>query len=197
MTDNLTMSKVTADLDVSGHTANGTVLAERRRVLINGPARRRHHSWRRRVCGPCHTRHGNTYVTLIIDLTQVCEKTGLARLPNMPRADRRRPCSSSDSPNARTNGATGSSWLRWTGSRRFKTAAEELPDTAPSCGPFRVIRPIADTLDHCQQRIQQDTPSGVEVVPATHSTKPAATYTPTSPRSSRSAPAGQCSEPRR
>lgn len=65
-------------------TRSTAVLAEGRRVLINDP-RRLHgvrvigvdeHVWR-------HTRHGDRYVTVIIDLTGIRDGTGAARLLDM------------------------------------------------------------------------------------------------------------------
>lgn len=66
------------------NTANNAVLAEGRRVLIADPARFDgvavigvdEHVWR-------HTRRGDRYVTVIIDLTPVRDGTGPARLLDM------------------------------------------------------------------------------------------------------------------
>jgi hypothetical protein len=73
----LSVSRVVAGLKVSRNTANTPVLAEGRRVLIDDPARFRgvrvlgvdEHVWR-------HTRLGDKYVTVIIDLTPARDKTG-------------------------------------------------------------------------------------------------------------------------
>src|SRR5690606_29118947 len=82
--DHLTVSRVAAGLGVSWHTANTAVLAEGRRVLIDDPHRFEgvtvigvdEHAWR-------HTRRGEKYVTVIIDLTPVREGTGPSRLLDM------------------------------------------------------------------------------------------------------------------
>lgn len=82
--DHLSMSRVAALLGVSWHTANDAVLSEGRRVLIDEPARFigvttsgvDEHVWR-------HTRFGDKYVTVIIDLAPVVTKTGPARLLNI------------------------------------------------------------------------------------------------------------------
>jgi len=66
----LTVARVAESLAVSWDTANAAVLAEGRRVLIADPARFDgarvigvdEHAWR-------HTRRGDKYVTVIIDLT--------------------------------------------------------------------------------------------------------------------------------
>ncbi len=68
--DHDTVSVIAAKLAVSWHTANSAVLAEGQRLLINDPTRFDgvsvigvdEHVWR-------HTRRGDKYVTVIIDLT--------------------------------------------------------------------------------------------------------------------------------
>lgn len=80
----LSMARIAEALAVSWNTANTAVLAEGRRVLINDPHRLDgvtvvgvdEHCW-------CQTRHGDKYVTVIIDLTPICAGTGPARLPDM------------------------------------------------------------------------------------------------------------------
>jgi hypothetical protein len=72
-------------LGVSWNTANDAVLAEGRRVLIEDPHRFDsvrvigvdEHCWR-------HTRRGDKYVTVIIDLTPIRDGTGPARLLERP-----------------------------------------------------------------------------------------------------------------
>lgn len=80
----LTVARVAEGLGVAWNTANDAVLAEGRRVLIDDPARFDgvavigvdEHVWR-------HTRRGDKYVTVIIDLTAVRDGTGPARLLDM------------------------------------------------------------------------------------------------------------------
>ena len=70
MCQHLTVARVAEGLGVAWNTANDAVLAEGKRVLINDPARFDgvtvigvdEHVWR-------HTRRGDKYVTVIIDLT--------------------------------------------------------------------------------------------------------------------------------
>lgn len=84
MLDHLTVSRAATGLGVSWHTANTAILAEGKRRLIDVPGRFDgvrvigvdEHVWR-------HTRLGDKYVTVIIDLTPVREKTGPARLLDM------------------------------------------------------------------------------------------------------------------
>ena len=80
----LTVARIAEGLAVSWNTANDAVLAEGKRVLINDPRRFDgvhvlgvdEHVWR-------HTRHGDKYVTVIIDLTPIRDGTGPARLLDM------------------------------------------------------------------------------------------------------------------
>jgi len=77
----LTVARVAEGLGVSWNTANDAVLAEGTRVLIEDPARFDgvtvigvdEHVWR-------HTRRGDKFVTVIIDLTPVRCGSGRARL---------------------------------------------------------------------------------------------------------------------
>jgi transposase len=80
----LTVARVAEALGVAWDTANDAVLAEGHRVLIADPARFDgvtvigvdEHVWR-------HTRRGDKYVTVIIDLTPVRDGKGPARLLDM------------------------------------------------------------------------------------------------------------------
>jgi transposase len=80
----LTVARIAEGLSVSSNTAKDAVLAEGRRVLTSAPACFEgvrvigvdEHVWR-------HTRRGDKYVTVIIDLTAVGDRTGPARLLDM------------------------------------------------------------------------------------------------------------------
>jgi transposase len=141
---------------VSWNTANDAVLAEGKRVLIEDPHRFDgvkvigvdEHVWR-------HTRRGDKYVTVIIDLTGIRDGTGPARLLDM------------------VEGRTKQAFKTWLAEREqswrdrvevvamdgftgFKTAtAEELPDAVTVMDPFHVIRLAGDALDRCRRRVQQ------------------------------------------
>ncbi|MGO3251451.1 MAG: ISL3 family transposase, partial [Microbacterium gubbeenense] len=156
--DHLTVSRAAASLGVSWHTANTAILTEGRRRLIDDPTRFDgvttigvdEHVWR-------HTRLGDKYVTVIIDLTPIREKTGPARLLDMVEGRSK---------------AVFKQWLAgrpkaWRdqievvamdGFSGFKTAAaEELPDAVPVMDPFHVVRLAGDALDRTRQRVQQAT----------------------------------------
>ncbi len=77
----LTVARLAEALAVSWSTANTAVLAEGQRVLLDDPTRFDgvkvigvdEHVWR-------HTRRGDKFVTVVIDLTPVRDKTGPSRL---------------------------------------------------------------------------------------------------------------------
>ena len=153
--NHLSVARVAAALKVSWNTANDAVLAEGRRLLIDDPARFEgvtaigvdEHVWR-------HTPIGDKYVTVIIDLTPVRDRTGPARLLDM------------------VPGRTKDVFETWLASRphQWKTrvdvvamdgfsgfrsaAASELPDATPVMDPFHVVKQAADALDTCRRRVQ-------------------------------------------
>ena len=152
----LTVSRVAEGLAVSWNTANTAVLTEGRRVLIDDPARFEgvrvigvdEHAWR-------HTRRGDKYVTVIIDLTRVQEGTGPARLLDMVE-DRSKQAFKT------WLAARDQAWrdqvevVAMDGFTGFKTATtEELPDAVTVMDPFHVVRLAGDALDQCRRRVQQ------------------------------------------
>jgi len=154
--DHLTVSRVAASLGVAWHTANTAVLEEGRRRLLDDPARFDgvavlgvdEHVWR-------HTRRGDRYVTVIIDLTPIRDGTGPARLLDM------------------VEGRSKQAFQHWLAAREpawrdgvevvamdgftgFKTATvEELPEAVAVMDPFHVVRLAGNALDTCRRRIQQ------------------------------------------
>ena len=158
MVDHLTVTPVAAGLGVSWSAANDAVLAEGKRRLIDDLARFEgvttigvdEHVWR-------HTRRGDKYVTVIIDLTPIREKTGPARLLDMVEGRSKAVFKAwlTNRPQAWLDGVEVVAMDGFTG---FKTAAaEELPDAVPVMDPFHVVRLAGDGLDRCRQRIQQAT----------------------------------------
>jgi transposase len=152
----LSIARIAGALGVSWGTANDAVLEEGRRVLISDPGRFDgvraigvdEHVWR-------HTRRGDKYVTVVIDLTPVRDGTGPARLLDMVEGRSK---------------AVFAAWLaarpkQWRdqvevvamdGFTGFKTAAlEQLPDATTVMDPFHTVRLAGDALDRCRQRAQQ------------------------------------------
>ena len=153
----LTVARVAEGLAVSWNTANDAVLAEGRRVLIDDPGRFDdvivigvdEHVWR-------HTRRGDKYVTVLIDLTPIRSGTGPARLLDMVEGRSKRAFKQwlAGRPEAWRTGVEVVAMDAFTG---FKTAAaEELPDAVTVMDPFHVVRLAGDALDRCRRRVQQD-----------------------------------------
>jgi transposase len=153
----LTIARVAEALAVSWNTANDAVLAEGKRVLISDPRRFDgvavigvdEHVWR-------HTRRGDKYVTVIIDLTAVRAGTGQARLLDMVEGRSRQAFQTwlAGREQAWRDSVEVVAMDGFTG---FKTAAaEELPDAVTVMDPFHVVRLAGDALDRCRRRVQQD-----------------------------------------
>ncbi|MCC2594716.1 ISL3 family transposase [Tessaracoccus sp. OS52] len=153
----LTIARVAEGLGVSWNTANDAVLAEGSRVLINDPDRFNgvrvvgvdEHVWR-------HTRRGDKYVTVVIDLTPVREGTGPARLLDMVPGRSKQAFKQwlADRDDAWRRAVEVVAMDGFTG---FKTAAsEEVPDAVAVMDPFHVVRLAGDALDRCRRRVQQE-----------------------------------------
>ena len=153
----LTVARVAEGLGVAWNTANDAVLAEGKRVLIDDPGRFDgvqvlgvdEHVWR-------HTRRGDKYVTVIIDLTPVRDRTGPARLLDMVEGRSKQAFKTwlAARPEA---WRTGLEVVAMDGFTGFKTATtEELPEATAVMDPFHVVRLAGDALDRCRRRVQQD-----------------------------------------
>jgi transposase len=152
----LTVARVAEGLAVSWNTANDAVLAEGKRVLTDDPGRLDgvrvigvdEHVWR-------HTRRGDKYVTVIIDLAPIRDGTGPARLLDMVEGRSKQVFKT-------WLAARAESWraavevVAMDGFTGFKTAtSEELPDAIAVLDPFHVVRLAGDALDECRRRVQQ------------------------------------------
>jgi len=153
----LTVARVAESLGVAWNTANAAVLAEGRRVLIDDEHRFEgvrvlgvdEHVWR-------HTRRGDKYVTVIIDLTPIREGTGPSRLLDMV-AGRSKQAFKAWLADRPQEWRTGVEVVAMDGFTGFKTATtEELPGAVAVMDPFHVVRLAGDALDRCRRRIQQD-----------------------------------------
>jgi transposase len=156
--DHAPVSAVASVLTVSWTTAYRAVADVGASVLIDDPQRFDHvrvigvdeHCWR-------HTRIGDTFVTVIIDLTPVADRSGPARLLDMVEGRSKQ---------------VFKTWLNcqpaqfreqvhivaMDGFIGYKTAAAEaVPDAVTVMDPFHVVALAGDQLDRTRQRIQQDT----------------------------------------
>ena len=152
----LTVARVAEGLGVAWNTANDAVLAEGKRVLIADPARFDgvtaigvdEHVWR-------HTRRGDKYVTVIIDLTPIRTGSGPSRLLDMVEGRSKQAFKTwlADRDPAWRAGVEVVAMDGFTG---FKTATtEELPAAVAVMDPFHVVRLAGDALDECRRRVQQ------------------------------------------
>ena len=156
--DRLSIARVAAGLGASWHTVNDAVLAAGRRLLIDDAARLNgvrvigvdEHCWR-------HTRRGDKFVTVIIDLTPVRDGTGPARLLDMVEGRSKQVFKNwLDQQSAAFR--DGIEVVAMDGFTGFKTATtEQLPDAVAVMDPFHVVALAGDALDRCRQRVQQDT----------------------------------------
>ncbi|MGZ5405665.1 MAG: ISL3 family transposase [Nocardioides sp.] len=152
----LTVARVAEGLGVSWNTANDAVPAEGKRVLIDDPGRFDgvavigvdEHAWR-------HTRRGDKYVTVIIDLTGVRAGTGPARLLDMVEG-RSKQAFRQWLAEREASWRDGVEVVAMDGVTGFTTATtEELPDAVAVMDPFHVVRLAGDALDQCRRRVQQ------------------------------------------
>jgi transposase len=152
----LTVARIAEALAVSWDTANDAVLAEGHRVLINDPTRFDgvqvigvdEHCWR-------HTRRGDKFVTVIIDLTPVRDGTGPARLLDMVPGRSKQAFKTwlADRDQSFRDSIEVVAMDGFTG---FKTATtEELPDAVAVMDPFHAVRLAGDAMDDCRRRVQQ------------------------------------------
>jgi transposase len=105
------------------------------------------HVWR-------HTRPGDKYVTVIIDLTGIREGTGPARLLDMVEGRSKQALKTwlAERPKPWRDAVEVVAMDGFTG---FKTAtAEVLPDAVAVMDPFHVVRLAGDALDRCRRRVQ-------------------------------------------
>ena len=103
-----------------------------------------------------HTRKGDKYVTVVIDLTPIRDKSGPARLLDMVEGRSKASFKTwlADRPKQWRDAVEVVAMDGFTG---FKTAtAEELPDAVAVMDPFHVVRLAGDALDRCRRRVQQD-----------------------------------------
>jgi len=139
---------------VAWNTANDAVLAEGKRVLIDDPGRFEavtvigvdEHVWR-------HTRRGDKYVTVIIDLTPIRAGSGPARLLDMLEGRSKQAFKQwlAARPQAWRDRVEVVAMDGFTG---FKTAtSEELPDAVAVMDPFHAVRLAGDALDQCRRRL--------------------------------------------
>ena len=156
--DRMSIARVAANLGVAWNTASDAILAAGTELLIDSADRFDgvttvgvdEHLWR-------HTRNGDNYVTVIIDLTPTRTRTGPSRVLAVVEGRSKQ---------------AFKSWLEaqtkafrdrveivaMDGFTGYKTAAVETIDTVTTVmDPFHVVALVGDKLDRCRQRVQQET----------------------------------------
>ena len=155
--DHTPISGVAAVLDVSWDTAHTSVAEVGRQVLIQHPGRLDcvkvvgvdDHAWR-------HTRKGDKYVTVIIDLTPIRDSTGRARQLDLVEGRSKQVFKTGLQPEPKS-AAPACRSSRWTGFTGFKTAgAEAVPDAVAVMAPFHVVALAGDKLNTTCQRVQRE-----------------------------------------
>lgn len=155
--EHLSIARIAEALAVSWATANTAVLTEGRRLLISDPTRLDgvavigvdEHVWR-------HTRAGDKYVTVIIDLTALRAGTGPSRLLAMVEG-RSKQAFATWLASQTEAWRAGVEVVAMDGFSGFKTATtQELPDAVAVLDPFHVVRLAGDALDRCRRRVQQE-----------------------------------------
>ena len=153
----LTVARIAQALGVSWNTANTAVLAEGERSLINDPTRFEgvrvigvdEHVWR-------HTPYGDKFVTVILDVTPVHDRSGPSRLLDMVPGRSKQVFKTwlASQPDTWRENIEIVAMDGFTG---FKSAAaEELPGARAVMDPFHVVHLAGDALDECRRRIQQE-----------------------------------------
>ena len=156
--DRMSMARVAANLGVAWHTANDAVLAAGAELLIGHPGRLDkvttvgvdEHVWR-------HTRHGDRYVTVVIDLTPTRTGTGPSRLLAMFEGRSKQVFKTwlEAQTEAFRDGVEVVAMDGFTG---YKTAAvEAIEQVVTVMDPYHVVALAGEKLDLCRQRIQQET----------------------------------------
>ena len=167
--ERMSVSRVAAALGISWHTANNAILASAQATLLDDPHRfdgvevlgvdDSPRALRSRAGGAPfvwrHTRRGDRYVTVIIDLTPVRHRSGPARLldvvPGRSKKVLKTWLSQRDQ-----------DWrgrvevVAMDGFTGFKSAADqELPQARAVMDPFHVVSLAAGKLDECRRRVQR------------------------------------------
>lgn len=154
----MSIARVAANLGVAWNTASDAILAAGTELLIDSADRFDgvttvgvdEHLWR-------HTRNGDNYLTVIIDLTPTRTRTGPSRLLAVVEGRSKQAFKSwlEAQTKAFRNRVEIVAMDGFTG---YKTAAVETIDTVTTVmDPFHVVALVGDKLDRCRQRVQQET----------------------------------------
>ena len=155
--DRMSISRIAASLGASWHTVNTAILATGQQLLLDDPTRFDgvrvlgvdEYVWR-------HTPFGSKYVTVIIDLTPIRDKTGPSRLLDIVEGRSKKVFKTWLAAQSQAF-RRGVEDVAMDGFAGYKSAAaEELPDAVPVMDPFHVVALAGGAHERCRQRIQQD-----------------------------------------
>lgn len=159
--DHVPISGVAGVLDIAWDTAQTAVAEIGEDILISNPTRLDgvkivgvdEHCWR-------HTRKGDKFVTVIIDLTPIRDGTGSARLLDL--VEGRSKQAFKTWLDKQTKGFKSTvEIVAMDGFTGFKTAAAEaVPAAKTVMDPFHVVALAGDKLNVTRQRIQRETTGG-------------------------------------
>ncbi len=159
--DHSSISAVAAVLQSAWGTVHDAVTALGHKVLIDHPGRLDgvrvlgvdEHCWR-------HTRHGDKYVTVIIDLTKVRDGTGTARLLDLVEGRSKQVFKTwleAQAPEFRA----GVEIVAMDGFTGYKSASKEaVPEATAIMDPFHVVALAGDKLNQTRQRVQRELTGG-------------------------------------
>ena len=159
--DHCSISAVAAVLQSAWGTVHDAVTELGQQVLIDHPDRLEgvkvvgadEHCWR-------HTRHGDKYVTVIIDLTKLRDGTATARLLDMAPGRSKEVFKSWLDAQSETF-SMGVEIVAMDGFTGYKSATTEaVPDATTVMDPFHVVALAGDKLNQTRQRVQRELTGG-------------------------------------
>ena len=154
----MSISRVAQALGISWRTANSAILTHAQSALLDDPHRFDgvevlgvdEHVWRR-------TKRDDRYVTVVIDLIPVRDRSGPARLLDVAPGRSKKVLKT-------WLAQCDQAWreqvevVAMDGFSGFKSAAgQELPQARAVMGPFHVVSLAVSKLDECRRRIQRQT----------------------------------------
>ncbi len=156
--DRMSIARIAANLAVAWNTAHDAILAAATALLFDDPARLDgvttigvdEHVWR-------HTRFGDKYVTVVIDLTPTRTRTGPSRLLAVVEGRSKKVFKTWL--DAQTEEfRDGVEVVAMDGFTGYKSAAvEAIEKVKIVMDPFHVVALAGTKLDECRQRLQQET----------------------------------------
>ena len=156
--DRLSIARIAAILGVAWNTCSDAILAAADELLFNDPTRLDgvttigvdEHVWR-------HTRFGEKFVTVVIDLTPTRTNTGTSRLLAVVEGRSKQALKQwlQQQSEAFRHGVEIVAMDGFTG---YKSATiETINDVTTVMDPFHVVALAGEKLDRCRQRLQQET----------------------------------------